>query len=343
MGELEMAVRTTVVGSWWIHPEMEQDLARYHAGDLSPHEGVAVLNRAAAKAIEEQRELGLDEWTGGEYNTDNFILHMHKCLTGLEVDKPQADDVFDYDDMTHAKIVGKISAPDGLGYLAAFRREKNLPGGVRKAAVVAPYEVAVAGRDQLEALALQVPAITQVINSELRAMADEGCPNVQLDAPIFGAEVNMGMMTAQQAADLIAPCFEGVKATRSLHFCNGNLRGRPISHALHCAPWVDILERLDGVIDIAAFELKYFFQWIERDSFKKMPKSMQLAAGIVDEGSYWTESVKKIRERIADWARVVGEERLWVSPSCGFGRHPSRDVAVLRAKMENMVEAARTL
>jgi len=79
----------------------------------------------------------------------------------------------------------------------------------------------------------------------------------------------MGMMTAQEAADLIAPCFEGVKAKKSLHFCNGNLRGRPISHALHCAPWVDVLDRLDGVIDIAAFEVKYFFQWIERESFKK--------------------------------------------------------------------------
>ena len=74
-----------------------------------------------------------------------------------------------------------------------------------------------------------------------------------------------------------------------------------------------------------------------------MPKSMHLAAGIVDEGSYWIESVKKIRERIADWARVVGEERLWVSPSCGFGRHPSRDNPLLRAKVENMVEAAQTL
>ena len=218
-----------------------------------------------------------------------------------------------------------------------------MPGGVRKAAVVAPYEVIVAGRDQLDALTAQVPAITKIVNQELRAMADEGCPNVQLDAPIFGGEVNMGMMTAQQAADLIAPCFEGVKAKKSLHFCNGNLRGRPISHALHCAPWVDILERLDGVVDIAAFEVKYFFQWIERDSFKKMPKSMQLAAGIVDEGSYWVETPKKIRERIADWARVVGEDRLWVSPSCGFGRHPSRNNPVLRAKMENMVEAARTL
>jgi hypothetical protein len=102
--------------------------------------------------------------TGGEYHTDNFILHMHKCLSGLEVDKPQAKDVFDYDDMTHAKIVGKLTAPSGLGYLEAFRREKNLPGGVRKAAVVAPYEVAVAGRDQLDALTPQVPEITKIIN-----------------------------------------------------------------------------------------------------------------------------------------------------------------------------------
>ena len=220
-----MPVRTTVVGSWWLHPEMEKDLARHHAGECSPQESEAILNRAASKAIKEQRDLGLDEWTGGEYHTDNFIENMHKRLTGLEVDKPQADDLFDYDDMTHAKVVGKITAPNGLGYLEAFRREKKLPGGVNKAAVVAPYEVIVAGRDQLDALHDQVPAITKIVNAELRAMADEGCPNVQLDAPIFGGEVNMGMMTAQQAADLIAPCFEGVKAKKSLHFCNGNLRG----------------------------------------------------------------------------------------------------------------------
>ena len=338
-----MAVRTTVVGSWWPYPELEQDLAGYHAGKLSHQEGEAVLNRAAAKAIQEQRDLGLDEWTGGEYFTFDFVMHMHKCLTGLEIDKPQADDVFDYDDMAHAKVVGKITAPEGLGYLAAYRREKQLPGGVRKAAVVAPYEVIVAGRDQLDAVTPQMPAVTEMINRELRTIADEGCPNVQLDAPIFGAEVNMGMMTAQQAADLIAPCFEGVKATRSLHFCNGNLAGRPISHALHCAPWVDILQRLDGVVDVAVFEAKYFFQYLERDAFKNMPKSMQFAAGIVDEANYRVEPVKKIRERIADWARVVGEERLWVSPSCGFGRHPSRNIPVLRAKIENMVEAARTL
>ena len=53
--------------------------------------------------------------------------------------------------------------------------------------------------------------------------------------------------------------------------------------------------------------------------------------------------MKKLKESIAGWARVVGEERLWVSPSCGFGRHSARDIPVLRTKMENMVEAATTL
>src|ERR1700683_2582992 len=161
-----MPVRTTVVGSWWLHPEMEQDLARVHSGKSSPQESETILNRAAAKAIQEQRDLGLDEWTGGEYHTDNFILHMHNVITGLEVDKAQADDVFDYDDMTHAKVVGNITAPNGLGYLEAFRREKNLPGGVRKAAVVAPYEVVVSGRDQLDAIIPQMSAVTEIINRD---------------------------------------------------------------------------------------------------------------------------------------------------------------------------------
>lgn len=338
-----MAIRTTVVGSWWPYPEDEADLARYHAGKLSAAEGETVLKRAATRAIAEQRALGLTEWTGGEYYTDNFIMHMHACLTGIEVDRLQAEDPFDYDDNAHARITGKLEAPHGLGYADAYRREKNLPGGVNKAAVVALYEVAVSAMDQLPELQKQHGNLTAIVNRELRALDADGCPNVQLDAPFFGVLVNVGAMTAKQAADLIAPCFEGVHAKKSLHLCNGNLKGRPVSGVLRCAPWVEILQHLDGVIDIAVLEVKYYNQWNEREAFKQLPKSMSLAAGIVDEGSYYPEPVKKLKERIAGWARVVGEERLWVSPSCGFGRHTAHDIPVLRAKMENIMEAARTL
>jgi hypothetical protein len=41
--------------------------------------------------------------------------------------------------MTHAKIVGEITAPNGLGYLANYRREKNLPGGVKPSARMSTF------------------------------------------------------------------------------------------------------------------------------------------------------------------------------------------------------------
>lgn len=107
---------------------------------------------------------------------------------------------------------------------------------------------------------------------------------------------------------------------------------RPSIGAPRCVPWVEVQQRLDGIVDIAIVEVKYFSQYQQREAFRALPKGMALAAGIVDEACYWVEPVKKIRERIADWARVVGEERLVVTTSCGFNRHPSRSIPALRQK-----------
>jgi 5-methyltetrahydropteroyltriglutamate--homocysteine methyltransferase len=338
-----MALRTTVVGSWWKLEEHEDALRRYHAGELSAEEGERLLDEAAAAAIREQRELGLDEWTGGEYFTDNFIDHMQRVLQGFEVDKPDEPDPFDYDDLAHAVIRGELGAPDGLGYARNFKRENQLPGGVRKATVVGPLEIAVHAQDQAEELQRQMPNLIGIVNRELRELAAAGCPHVQLDVPIFGVLINTGRMTPERAAEITAACFEGVEGvTRGVHICNGNFKGRPMSSVVRNATWVPMFQHLDGVIDVAALECSYFAEWLERDAYKDLPQSIQLAAGIVDEASYGIETVKKVRDRAADWARVVGEERLWISPSCGFGRHPARTRPVLREKLEHMVEAAQS-
>jgi 5-methyltetrahydropteroyltriglutamate--homocysteine methyltransferase len=337
---MSAAVRTTVVGSWWVPPAHEEDLARYHRGELDAERGEEILRGAAAVAIAEQRDLGLDQWTGGEYFTHNFIYHLHKSLTGIEIDKEEAEEPFDYDDQTHARIVGEIRAPHGLGYSAAFKRENALPGGVKKATVVSPWEVIVSAFDQREAIEAQTETLTAIVNRELRELADAGCEHVQLDAPFFGVLVNQGQMEPERAAALIAACLEGVEATRGIHICNGNLFGRPNSAVLGCGRWVEILQHLDGVVDVPHLECKYFAQWLERDAFADLPASMQLAVGLVDEANYKVEPVSKLKSRIADWAEVVGGDRLWIAPSCGFGRHPARDIPILRAKVENMVEAA---
>ena len=338
-----MAIRTTVVGSWWPLEEYADDLERFHRGELSDEEGTKLLDAAATEAIKQQRELGLDEWTGGEYFADDFIQHLAKRLDGIEIDDPGADDIFDYDDVAHVKIVGEVAAPNGLGFAEAYERERELPGGVNKATVVSALEVT-ANFDQDDELERQLPGVTRIVNEEIQALAALGCPHIAIDAPRAGSAVNMGEMTADEAVELLAPCFEGVTGVkRGIHICNGSLRGRPSSSVLRAAPWVDILKGLDGVIDIVHLELSYFSEWRERDAFKDLPQSMELQAGIVDEASYGLQSVKKVRDRAADWARVVGEERLWIAPCCGFGRHPLRNVPLLHQKMENLVEAAQTL
>jgi hypothetical protein len=99
---------------------MEQDLGCHHAGKPKGKRGrpqSAVLNRAAAKAA----LLWFSSLHGGYCCRDP----MHKCLTGLDVDKPQAEDVFDYDDMTHAKVIGKISAPHASVIWKRFAGEKS--------------------------------------------------------------------------------------------------------------------------------------------------------------------------------------------------------------------------
>ncbi|MGH2849549.1 MAG: hypothetical protein ACRDLP_02935 [Solirubrobacteraceae bacterium] len=339
-----MAVRTTVVGSWWWPAGHAADLRRLHDGQLDESSGERVLTQSACAAIDEQRQLGLDEWTGGEYFTDNFVNHIQKVLTGIVVDREGEHELFDYDDVPHARITGEIDAPNGLGYLAAYRRESQLPGGVTKATVVTPLEITAHEADQAELRETQLPRVTEIVNAEIRGLAEAGCAHVQLDAPAIGIAINMGQMTSEAAAEMIAGCFESVTGTvRGLHICNGNLKGRPASGVLRNATWLELLQMLDGVVDVANLECSYFSEWLERDAFRALPASMQFAAGIVDEANYWIEPVSKIRARAADWARVVGEERLWLSPSCGFGRHPARDRPVLEAKVVNMVDAAATL
>ena len=186
----------------------------------------------------------------------------------------------------------------------------------------------------------QMPALVGMVNSELRAIADGGCTTVQLDAPSLPGLVVRGQLTPDQAARLIGDCLEGVRARKGVHFCHGTLAGKPVAAMLGLAAWMPLLERLDGVIDIVHLECCYFAQWLERDCLWTLPRSIDLVAGILSESSYRVEPFAKLKSRAADFARVVGEERLWLAPSCGFGRHPLRNVPVLYQKMENLAEAA---
>ena len=222
-----------VVGSWWPQAEYEADLQRVHRGTVSDQERQAILSGSAQKAIRQQMALGLTEWTGGEYFTDEFLNHMQKVLTGIEIDVPSKPILFDYDDFAHAKITGLINAPNGMGYLAGFLREKALPGGVPKATVVGPLEMAFNAMDQFPQLMAQLPNLIEVVNVEIRGLAAAGCPNIQLDVPTFATLMTMGALTAEEAARIINRCFDGVTGSYlQWQHARSSTRGQPDLRAL---------------------------------------------------------------------------------------------------------------
>jgi 5-methyltetrahydropteroyltriglutamate--homocysteine methyltransferase len=318
-------------------------LARFHRGELSEAEGQQVMDAAASQAIREQRDLGLTEWTGGEYYTDDWLGQLPKVLTGIELVKPPEPVLIDYDDHARYRIVGPICAPNGLGYARRYLRERDLEGGVTKVPVPSPVDMTFHEAGQPEELQRQMPALIGLVNSELRAIADAGCPTVQLDAPSIPGLVARGLLTPDKAVTLIAKCLEGVHTRKGVHFCHGTLAGKPAAPTLGLGAWMPLLERLAGVVDFVHLECCYFAQWLERECLRALPRGIDLAAGILSESSYRVEPVAKLESRAADFARVVGEERLWLAPSCGFGRHPVRNVPVLHQKMENLAEAALAL
>ena len=82
-----MAVRTTVVGSWWWPEEHSEELARFHSDELGETRESRSSTAARRLRSGSSASSAWTRWTDGEYFTYNFVNHLQKRLTGIEVDR----------------------------------------------------------------------------------------------------------------------------------------------------------------------------------------------------------------------------------------------------------------
>jgi 5-methyltetrahydropteroyltriglutamate--homocysteine methyltransferase len=329
-------IRTTVVGSWPL-PEMYRDrLLQYHRGQLPDMLMNPTLSGAAEVAMREQKTTGVSQFMGGEFFAEVFIQHIPRKLAGIRLIKPQAAELKTYTDMARYELTGEIDAPRGLGYIEAFRRESQIEPSLDKVAVPGPLEI-LAHLPQTPAVEKQIPRAVAIVNHELRELAAAKAREIQLDVPYIAIRSVLGQLAPEGAADLITRSFDGVKATRTIHCCLGDLGSQAAitNHNLHAL--LPYIERLAGVIDKVHLECSHPGQWADRACLRDIPKGLQVIAGIVDVKAP-IEVASQIEERIRDLLRVVGPERLWIAPSCGLGRRTT-DIAI--GKLSRMVEAAK--
>jgi len=329
-------IRTTVVGSWPL-PEMYRErLLQYHRGTLPEMLMKPTLVGAAEIAMREQKATGVTQFMGGEFFAEIFIQHLPRKLTNVRLIKPQAPELRVYTDVAEYEVVDDIEAPHGLGYAEAFRREVQLAPDLEKASIPGPLELVSHLRPAAVA-ETQIPRAVEIVNREIRQMATAGAREIQLDIPFVAVRSVLGTLAPEQAVRLISQSFAGVHVTKTIHCCLGDL-GSPSAVTVHnLQALMPFLTQLSGVVDKVHLECSHPGQWADRACLRDIPKDIHVIAGIVDVKTP-VETTEHIADRIHEVLQVVEPERLWIAPSCGFGRRTT-DIAI--GKLSRMVEAAK--
>lgn len=286
--------------------------------------------------MDEMLACGLDQITGGEVFTPDFVHTVPPRLEGLrsEVDRDISRGQLG---VARHVIEGTLTAPRGTGHAAAWERESALEPRLDKAAIPSPFTITLTFPNDPN-LAQGLVDLTDVVRNEIRqiATADRPAAEIQLDAPSEAVACAHGTQPVDRLAELIAAPFEGFEGTRSVHFCLGDIARKPSTQVQNLHSLVPLLQALDGHIDRAHLECSYAGQWADRALLAEIPDSIEIIAGIADVKSE-PASDDQLAAQIEALLSVVPEQRLLVSSSCGCGRVPHDDAIRL---MRNLVKAA---
>jgi 5-methyltetrahydropteroyltriglutamate--homocysteine methyltransferase len=311
-------------------------LLQYHHGVLPEMLVKPTLVGAAELAIREQKATGVTQFMGGEFFAEVFIQHLPRKLTNVRLVKPQAPELRVYSDVAEYEVTGDIEAPHGLGYADAFRREVQLAPDLDKASIPGPLELVSHLRPAAVA-ETQISHAIEIVNREIHQMVAAGAREIQLDIPFVAIRSVLGTLAPAQAVQLITQSFTDIHVTKTIHCCLGDLGSQSAVtvHNLHAL--MPFLKQLSGVVDKVHLECSHPGQWADRTCLRDIPKDMQVIAGLVDVKTP-VETTDQIADRIREVLHTVEPERLWIAPSCGFGRRTT-DIAV--GKLSRMVEAAK--
>jgi 5-methyltetrahydropteroyltriglutamate--homocysteine methyltransferase len=214
---------------------------------------------------------------------------------------------------------------------------------------------AMVGRGQNQYYATEeeyVFAIAEALKTEYRAIVDAGFI-LQIDDPGLGETWDM-MMPAppledyrrMQARNIEAlnHALAGIPEERvRYHLCWGSWQG-PHLHDLGLRDIVDLLLRVKAqAYSVEAATPRHAYEWRVWEDVK-LPEGKVLIPGVIAHTTAVVEHPETVAERIMNFAKVVGRERVIAGADCGFAQgamYQRQHPTVMWAKFAALVEGAR--
>jgi 5-methyltetrahydropteroyltriglutamate--homocysteine methyltransferase len=326
----------TVVGSsafpgWYAYLQAE---IGEHPERFGPADVAEALHDATRLAVMDQVASGIELVTDGEMGRVDFNLGFYDYLAGLRPEPvPRRLGAPAHDQRGTYTCIAPLSAPQGLGTVAEYRRLRELTDRPRKLPVPGPFTLAgrIRGGDVYAGRLAVTDAMVAIVNAELRALVAEGCRFIQLDEPSFACHPD----DPGPFIEIVNRTVAGVDAYVSMHMCFGNYRGRAVGHRSY-APLFPIL--LDVAVD--QFALEFASRELSEIGLLRdiTQAGKSVAVGLVDVKNLWVEPVDLLAERIHACLRYAPPEMLHIIPDCGFSQ-TARYAAVQKMRSQSAAVA----
>jgi 5-methyltetrahydropteroyltriglutamate--homocysteine methyltransferase len=265
-------------------------------------------------------------------------------------------------EVRHPAVFGKLARgkPLALRELAFARSVVSKPV---KVALPGPYLLTrtmwlecVSDRayDTREALAED---IVEVLRAELADLLQAGAALVQFDEPVLSEVVFTGGKSTRSfmcgalsekrdpahelafARDLLNAVTTGFPMERTaLHVCRGNWT--PDESVALSGGYDPLIETLRGM-KVGAHLLEHCTPRAgEMDALRGLPDDRRIGIGVVNQKRPEIETVEEILARIERAANLLGAERLFLHPDCGFATFADNPIASARVAEQKLAAIA---
>jgi len=196
-------------------------------------------------------------------------------------------------------------------------------------------------------------AIGEAMRPDYEAIAAAGI-TLQIDCPdlAMGRHVTFGRLTDEEfrreamlAVEALNQATRGIPDERMrIHLCWGNYEG-PHHRDIDLHKIIDVVLRVRPAgLSIEACNPRHGHEWavFERT---RLPDHKYVVPGVIDSTTNYVEHPELVAQRLRNYIRLVGPDRVIAGADCGFGTSVVRQWRVVPsvtwAKLASMVEGAR--
>ena len=299
-----------------------------------------LIEKAVQEVINDQINCGIDIVTDGEVRRENYIHHHCRYINGIDFDylTKKTARTGNYDCYLPT-VISKVKFTEPFLDKEFQINQKNSTKPV-KITLPGPLTITdtIADNFYFNDKNLGID-LSNVINEEVKALADAGCKYIQIDEPLFArkpTEANdFGIENLER-------CFHGVSndVEKIVHICCG-YPDKIDSDDYPKAPldsYNDIAINLeDSTVDTISIEDAHRHNDLKLLEFFKTKK---IIFGLIKIASSEIENIDEIRSRAFDCLNHIDKERLIAAPDCGMG-YLSREMAI--QKLENLNKAVKSI